>query len=273
MAEILKVLQQAAVSTAVQTLPLVGLLLFPGWLIHLSSRVLERESVSMFGLRGYLYLFGWIGTLVHELGHAVFCPLFGHRIHGMRLFSLNTRNHSAGYVEHSYSGRNPYHLAGNFFISVGPLLLGTALIYLILRYLAGFPLPIKDILPATATSAVLLDRLRILFSFFKSLAASIIHNGDLTDYKLYLAAYLVFCIGSSMTLSSQDIRSGSKGLATLLVLIFLINIVPAAIGRPSPDITPVFSWAAVAGFLMFLCLAVCWTGIVLIRLARIITRR
>jgi Peptidase M50B-like len=273
LAEILRVFQQAAVSTVAQTLPLGGLLLFPGWLLHLSSRLLERESVSMFGLRGYLYLFGWIGTLVHELGHAVFCPLFGHRIHGMRLFSLNTRNHSAGYVEHSYSGRNPYHLVGNFFISVGPLLLGTTLIYLILRYLAGFPLQIKDILPATVPSAEFFDRLEILFSSFKSLAAGIVQNSDLTDYKLYLAAYLVLCIGSSMTLSPQDIRSGSKGLATLLVLIFLINLVPAAIGRSSPDVTPVLSWAAVAGFLMFLCLAVCWTGIGLIHLIRILTRR
>ena len=273
MAELLGVIHRAAAATAAQTLPLGGPLLFLGWLIHLSSGLLERESVRMFGLRGYLYLFGWIGTLVHELGHAVFCPLFGHRIDGMRLFSFSTRNRSAGYVMHSYNGRNPYHLVGNFFISVGPLLLGTALIYLILRYLAGFPLEIDLALPSASPPAEFLDRMGFVFSSFKSLTIGTARNIDLTDYRLYLAAYLVLSLGSSMTLSPQDISSGLKGLATLLGLFFLVNLALAALGKPLPNFTPVHSWAAVAAFLMILSLAACWLGIVSIHTLRFLTRR
>ena len=273
MTELLRVFQQAAAATMVQALPLGGPLLILGWLIHLSSGLLERESLRMFGLRGYLYLFGWIGTLVHELGHAVFCPLFGHRIDEIRLFSLSTRNRSAGYVYHSYNDRNPYHLVGNFFISVGPLLLGTALIYLVLRYLAGFPLHIDYALPLADQSAGTLHRMWLFFLSFKSLAISVVRNIDLTDYRLYLAAYLVLSIGSSMTLSPQDISSGLKGLATLLSLLFLFNLGLAAIGKPSPNIAPVLSWAAVAGFLMLLSLAACWVGILIIRTLRALIRR
>ncbi|MBN2288196.1 MAG: M50 family metallopeptidase [Candidatus Glassbacteria bacterium] len=273
MTELLRVTQTAVRDTVVQTLPLGGPLLALGWLIHLSSRSLERESVSMFGLRGYLYLFGWIGTLVHELGHAVFCPLFGHRIHGMRLFSFSTRNQSAGYVEHSYNGKNPYHLVGNFFISVGPLLLGTYLIYLVLRYLAGFQLQIDHAFSPRGAGTGFLDWIAFLGLSFKSLAVRIARSIDFTDYKFYPAVYLVLSIGSSMTLSPQDISSGLKGLATLMGLILLLNLGLAAFGRHSLDFTPVLSWAAVAGFLMVLSLAVCWAGIGLIHVLRSVTGR
>ena len=273
MAEILRVIQQAAEATVLQTLPLGGPLLLLGWLIHLSSRLLENQTVLMFGLRGYLYLFGWIGTPVHELGHALFCPLFGHRIHGIRLFSPSTRTRSAGYVEHSYSGRNPYHLVGNFFISIGPLLLGTVLIYLILRYLARFPLQMESTLVSTDSPAGFLGWSGFVFSELKSLATGIVRNIHFSDYKLYLAAYLVLGLGSSMTLSPQDISSGLKGLAALLGLIFLLNLVLAAFGWPIPDSSPFLSWAALACFLMLLSLAACWAGITVIYLLRRLTGR
>jgi len=279
LSELLRVTHQAAAAAAVQTLPLGLPLLVLGLLIHLSSALLERESLKLFGTRGYLYLFGWIGTSVHELGHAVFCPLFGHSIDRMRLFSLDTRSRSAGFVYHSYNRRNLYHLVGNFFIGVGPLLLGTALIYLVLRYLAGFPLQPGQALSAARTlpsSDVAVEILGwpvFFLSSFKSLTAEVAGNIDFTDYRLYLAAYLVLSIGSSMTLSPEDIRSGWKGLATLLSLVFLVNLVLTATGIPTPNSTPVLGLAAAAAFLMLLSLAACWAGIGLIHALRILVRR
>ncbi|MEA2062208.1 MAG: hypothetical protein U9P14_00795, partial [Gemmatimonadota bacterium] len=189
------------------------------------------------------------------------------------------RNQSAGYVDHSYNGHNPWHLAGNFFISVGPVLLGTVLIYLVLRFLAGFPLSLSRALsPAagslSAPAKACLSQFLLFAALFKSLAMDIARNIDFHDYKLYISFYLVLCIGSSMTLSTQDIRSGIKGLAMILVLVFLLNLVLAAVlGGAVRGFAPVLNWAAVTGFLMLLALAACWAGIGLIWPLRKILRR
>src|SRR5689334_15809698 len=42
-----------------------------------------------FGRATYYFLFGWLGTLVHELGHAVVALIFARQIAGFYGFTLN----------------------------------------------------------------------------------------------------------------------------------------------------------------------------------------
>ena len=89
--------------------------------------------------RGYFGVTSFLGTPVHELGHALMCLLFAHRIERIRLFP--TRREGA-VVEHSYRKRNLYAIFGNFWIGLGPLLTGTLVIFLCL--LAVFPVAVGD---------------------------------------------------------------------------------------------------------------------------------
>ncbi|HUU29151.1 MAG TPA: M50 family metallopeptidase [archaeon] len=271
-----RVVLTAINSSLEQTLPILVPLLGFGWLIHLFSSLLEKSAVKLFGLKAHLYLLGWLGTLVHELGHAVFCPLFGHRVTGMRLFSLSTRRQNAGYVCHSYNGWNPYHLIGNFFISIGPLVLGSFLIYLSLRYLAGLPLHL-DAAPAPGKSSALTDGMLVWSGqFLRSLKIILVQMGrnlDPGDYRLYLAGYLVLSIGSAMTLSRQDLHSAGRGLGVVLLLVFAINLILAGIGLSSPDVAPLVRWAAVTCMMLMVILILCGTAALLLGLLSRLTGR
>ncbi|MEA1996945.1 MAG: hypothetical protein U9N45_04875 [Gemmatimonadota bacterium] len=256
-----RVILTATKSTLAQTLPILIPMLGFGWLLHLCSGMLQRSAVKMFGLKAYLYLIGWPGTLVHELGHAVFCPLFGHRITAIRLFSLSTRKQQTGFVSHSYNGRNPYHLMGNFFISTGPLILGSVLIYLALRFLAGMPLSLDPTLVKGAASpAADIGQTGFPASFLlslKTILKGIAIDLDWRDYRLYIAGYLTLSIGSSMTLSPDDLSSAASGLWVILLLIFAANLILAGFGLCSPNVAPLVPWAAVICVLLSIILALC----------------
>jgi len=266
---------EALESTLGQAVVLVVPLLLFGWLIHLCSNLLEKSAVRLFGLRAYLYLIAWPGTIIHELGHAVFCPLFGHRITEMRLFSFNVRK-DAGYVRHSFSGRNPYQLMGNFFISVGPLILGSAAIFLSLRFIAGLPMSWsamvdggRSVSPAGDLSAWAAQ----FFSFLKTMAARIYKNVDWGHWRTYLAAYLVLSVGSAMTLSHRDISSASGGLGVTLLLLFAVNLLLAVFGTSSLNDAPLVPWAASACLIMLLVLFFCMLAVLVFRMLIILTGR
>ena len=109
-----------------------------------SSLFAERGLVALMGPRLYLVAFGWLGTAVHELGHAAMCLLFRHRIEEMRLLDPSLSRSALGYVVHSWDRRSLWQRAGNLFVGVAPVLLGAGVIA------AGCWL----LLPAAPTDAV-----------------------------------------------------------------------------------------------------------------------
>ena len=74
-----------------------------------------------------------VGTPIHELGHALMCIPFGHRITDMKLLKFpSRRSRTLGYVEHSYNNKNPWAVFGNLFISFGPIFSGLGVMILVL---------------------------------------------------------------------------------------------------------------------------------------------
>ncbi|MBW7996602.1 MAG: hypothetical protein FVQ81_08575 [Candidatus Glassbacteria bacterium] len=264
-----RILLSAAGATLGQLFTLVAPLLLFGWLIHLVSNLLERSTVRLLGLQAYIYLIGWIGTMVHELGHAILCPVFGHKITGMRLFSFNTRNRDAGYVSHSYTRGNIWHLAGNFFISVGPLVLGSLVIFVLLRYLAGLTLSLQGVLaggPNLDSGSGFVNWLTRFGTLLWDTTLKILRSIDWTGWRIYLAGWLVLAVGSGMTLSSQDLKAAASGLGVILLVLLTVNLIAALLGYSTPDYTGTIRLSVTACLLMTIVLVVCAAAAAVIRL-------
>ena len=55
-----------------QVFVLVGPGLLFAFMMNYLGGFVQKRSYSLMGRKIYLGLFGWLGTMVHELGHAVF---------------------------------------------------------------------------------------------------------------------------------------------------------------------------------------------------------
>lgn len=50
-----------------------------------------------------LSLTAWIGVPIHELGHAIMCLLFRHKIVATQFFPTDTSQGALGYIQHQYN--------------------------------------------------------------------------------------------------------------------------------------------------------------------------
>ena len=84
--QIARYLVQVASVTVVQlfTLFAPGLILVA--LISRLSGYITRLAYAVIGRYFYLLLFGWLGTAIHEIGHALFAIIFGHHIRKFQPF-------------------------------------------------------------------------------------------------------------------------------------------------------------------------------------------
>ena len=110
-----------------------GLFIF-GLLIQFISQLTFKSLEKSFGSKG-VYLVAWLGTPIHELGHALFCVIFRHRIEEIRFFKPEPATGTLGYVYHKWNPKNPWHVLGNFFIGVGPMVLGCAVLFALFYFL------------------------------------------------------------------------------------------------------------------------------------------
>ena len=116
-------------STFNQLFILFGPLLILLVLLNFSAIFTARISLRFWGRNLFLYGFGWLGCSVHELSHAFFALIFGHKITEIKLFAPSKDGESLGHVSHSYNKKSIYHKIGNFFIGISPLLAGGIVLF------------------------------------------------------------------------------------------------------------------------------------------------
>ncbi|MBX2959310.1 MAG: hypothetical protein KF732_05070 [Flavobacteriales bacterium] len=220
------------------TLTHLAILLAPilllGLIMHLISQQIEKLTVGIIGMHGYLYLFGWIGTAVHELGHLIFALIFGHHISNVKLFSFNASNPEMGYVKHTFNKKNIYQNLGNFFIGIGPILLGGSALFIIGYFLLDINFnSITNNNLKLINSSVSGSIKNMFYSFYDALMhliKSILHNNETVWWKYLLFFYLLFAIGSSISLSKSDIKGSFSGLLLFIALILLFNLTTLWLG-------------------------------------------
>jgi hypothetical protein len=221
-------LWQACQSTFSQLVILLGPGLALAFVMHQLAGFIAEKACRIIGRNAFLLMFGWLGTIVHEGGHALFCLLFGHCITAMKWFTLSSTDGSLGYVRHSYDRNSLYQRIGRFFIGIGPIVLGTVVICCASRYLLGAELFATIRYNADAATLAAKHSVTALAQSIGQGCGTIFlaiftwHN--VTDWKFYVFLYLNFSVGSSITLSPQDVKGTLSGFLTLAGLLLVFNL-------------------------------------------------
>jgi hypothetical protein len=218
----------------VMTTAYIFILMGPGLilavLLHYIHKILESNAQPLLGSTLYLYFFGGVGTVIHEIGHALMCFPFGHKITDIELFNPNSNTGTSGFVSHSYNPKNIWALIGNFFISIGPLILGSIVIYFSAYFLiskvffGSFENLSISFLHFTSlnTFKSLIIESKNAYLDFSSLLFTI---ENLQNWKFWLFVYILITVGGNMTLSPADIKGASKGFFSIIGVFIFISIV------------------------------------------------
>ena len=226
---ILEYIWTSLVGTAVVLFVLLGPGLLLALIMNMVAAFVERRAYGLLGKRLFLTLFGWLGTIVHESGHALFCVLFGHKITQIKLFDPSHHGGSLGSVSHSFNPRNPYHLIGNFFIGIGPIILGAAVIYWSSYLLLGKEVTqafnsVQMSSDALLSTAAFSELGGVVWGALSNLAVTLVSSETLLGWKFYVFVYIAFSVGSSITLSRSDIHGAQRGFLALALILFVAQL-------------------------------------------------
>jgi hypothetical protein len=264
---ILSYIGRSALLTVEQLAITLGPLLILAFILDKLAQCIRGRAARTFGLKPYIYLTA-PGVMVHELGHAVFCVIFRHRIVSMHLFKPGPDG-TLGSVEHFYNRKSIYQRIGNFFIGTGPIWFGSTVVCLLVWYLLGSTVT-RELnttltgsggidLAATASQAAALAWL-IFTSLFRS--------DVVMTWQFWVACYLIFCIGSHITLSRSDIRGAWGGFTALVLLVLLLNLLTLSFGEAASlrwcEKVLQESVVFYAGMTLVICLNLALAGVLLI---------
>ena len=207
--------------TFIQILLLLGPGLIIAYAMHLLSGFMRNNAAKILGYKVYIGLTA-LGIVVHELGHALFCLVFRHRIVDMQLFKPSNDG-TLGHVNHAYNPKSRYQTIGNFFIGTGPIWFGATVIYIMSLFMLAPAVfdQMKDmgLTPETGIIVVMKEISGSVWAVF----CNLFNIANLSDWKFYLFIYFVFCIGSHMTLSRSDFKGATQGFCTLIITILMFN--------------------------------------------------
>lgn len=234
LSDILAYIWQVILGTFTQLFILLGPLLILAFIMHFVAKKNESLSYKVMGPKVYLYVFGWLGTAVHELGHALFAILFRHKITAINLFNIKSKDGKLGYVNHSYNRRSHYQRIGNFFIGIGPILLGSILLYFFSWLFFGFgyskiqayEFVNEDIFTMSNFGVIISTTWQNVWSYF-----GVVFAGPQTGFfKIIIFIYLLYAIGSSITLSKADIEGSLDGFKYFVLFLFVFNLLSSWLG-------------------------------------------
>ena len=215
-------LRDLLVPYGIHLLYFIGVVYLVGFCVFLLNRLFYK---LLGGGRFVCYATGLIGTPIHELSHALMCLFFGHRIVEMRLFRVDGKSGTLGYVTHSYRKSNLYHVMGNYFIGTAPILVGTAFLCLMMRLLlpetfVTFRDYLEDFVSWQQMGYVpeqLLGVGAVFVSFLTALASAA------GTWQFWAFFALTMCVSIHMNLSGADIV-GSLGALPIIGILLAVSV-------------------------------------------------
>lgn len=199
------------------------------------SGYVHRTAYRAIGRPAYLICFGWFGTAVHEIAHAVSALFFGHRVVAFRPFTPYSGSNELGSVDVEPRYGCLYSYFGLVLTGLAPTLLGPFVIFTSLYLIFNDEINIvlnriwidnyslENSIPNIISSAL---------SFF----AFVFNPKHFLDWRLYLFFYIAFSIGSSINLSKDDTKEVKWGCYIFASILFLFNLVLFSIGVMSESV-------------------------------------
>ena len=166
----------------------------------------------------------WIGTPIHELGHLLMCRLFKHEIIKFKLLDLKDPDGILGYVNHEWDRKSLYQNIGNFFIGMGPIFSGTAVLilgmYIFLPNSFATFANYSTLNPGMPETNIFTKILALTAELFKSIFS--VKNLTSASFWIYFA--LAIGVSSHIALSREDFKGAGRGLVTIFTFILLVNV-------------------------------------------------
>ncbi len=265
---VLLFIRDLLMATLGQMVSLLAGVFILGLLLHFISRLTFKSLENAFGRKG-VYLVAWLGTPVHELGHALFCFLFLHRIEEIHLFNPDPVTGTLGYVNHTWNRRNPWAVLGNFFIGIGPVILGSAVLFGLFLWLVPGGSnawgSIMDSVRSTGDFTSWGSYLTLLGDSSLAMVSTMFTLDNLGMWRFWIFLYLAVCVASNVRLSLSDIRGSLSGIGWLVVPFLVINLIGLITGNGTGGFFPVTaSTLGVAYAVLVLALVLSCIGFIIV---------
>jgi hypothetical protein len=227
---VLEFFKSVTLLTVTQLVSIFGILFIFGLILYFLASSTRRVYMKSVGSTLDIIVTGWIGTPVHEIGHALFCVIFFHKIHKIKLFDPNPKDGSIGYVIHSHNRKSIYQRIGNFFIGVGPIIFGSLVLYAAMYYLVP---NIKSVFSEIEKHGYAINNTgpanwqliyQSLVEAIKVTLRALSNPDNFSEWQFWLFIYISMSIASHMELSPPDIKGAFSGLITLVFFVFLLNL-------------------------------------------------
>ena len=221
-------IKDLVVATFSQLASLFGGIVLFGLMINFISQLTFKSLERSFGSKG-VYFVAWLGTPIHELGHAIFCLIFTHKITDIQFFKPDPLTGKLGYVHHRWNPSNPWQVLGNFFIGIGPVILGcvalfTAFYFLILDSSHAWDSMLIKVTEGEQDYSIG-TFLTIIVSSALTTVKLVFAISNVISWRFWVFAYISLCIASNIRLSLSDIKGASSGLGCVILPFIIMNFV------------------------------------------------
>ena len=195
--------------------------------------VCQKLFLKLLGRSGYkmLAVSAFVGTPIHELGHAAMCLLFGHKIVELVLWQPRSRDGTWGYVRHTHKADHLYQKLGNLFISAGPIFSGMAVLSLLLA--SCFPNTWSVYIAAMGEMARSQGSVSELISTGLGVIVNVFDELGSGSRSLWLQIPIlpvILMISMHMSLSPTDIQNAWKAVPLYLAVTLGLSLVTWVLG-------------------------------------------
>lgn len=279
---IIEFLKTCALAVYHQLAGVLGVLFFFGIVLFLLSRLARWAFVRIGGRNLDVYFTGWLGTPVHELGHAFFCLIFAHKITAISLLEPSDDDGALGYVYHSWNKKSIYQNIGNFFIGAGPVIFGSLVLFSAMYFLLPNSQQAIQVILGYDTSKLSTSHLHAsindVLQYTLSLLKVIFFPANFSAYKFWIFLYISLCISSHMGLSLPDLKGMWMGFIFILLISFIVNAAALAVRIDITNYTVALNHqtgilAAILIFATILSCINCGATVLLLSVIRLFKRR
>lgn len=208
----------------------VGCIFICGFLVFLCQKLFYRLMGSKVGTK-VIIATSLVGTPVHEMGHALMCLLFSHKIIEIALWKPEIRTGQLGYVNHAYNHKNLYQRLGNLFIGVGPIISGMAVLTAVMYFC--FPVTTQHyFLTARNLLQNGTDELEILRLGLSMIPEGIkeFGNGEVSAWVRVIGILAMLSVSLHINLSSADIKAARSALPIYCLVVLITAAVTIYMG-------------------------------------------